>query len=154
MEGIRRISVVIKVIAVIWLLGFTWAAVDAAIGTDVPLTDQQRAEAYERQTGKRLDVESLKHPPVRPREYTALDRFIAGDLLKDSVDKAPTGELLARLDQRDHILNEYFSTHAATMRVHHWDDCQAYAIAGVIGAVMIGAIGWIVAGFAMKRQAI
>ncbi|WP_434108006.1 hypothetical protein [Paraburkholderia caffeinilytica] len=154
MEGIRRIGIVIKALAMIWLLGFAWLAVDAAIGADVPLTDQQKADVYERQTGKHLDVESLKHPPVQPREYDAFDKFLAGDLRQGGNDQVSTGELLARADERQHILDGYFSNHPATMRVRQWGDFQAYAIAGVVGAVIIGAIGWIVAGFAVKRQAL
>lgn len=137
--------------ALLWLALFAWLAADAALGSNVPLTDEQKVETFERDAGKKLDNESLNHPPLQPRQYSVLDNFIADAGRKSGDGEISTGEMLARLDERQRILDDYFAHHPSTLRVRQWGDCQAYAIAGVVGALILGAIGWIVAGFAVRR---
>ncbi|WP_144063357.1 hypothetical protein [Caballeronia insecticola] len=152
MEGIRRIGVLINVVAILWVAVFLWLAAAAAIGTDVPLTDEQKATAFERDTGKKLALESLKHPSVTPRQYSALDELLADAGREPKDINVPTGEILARFEERQRILDGYFSSHPATVRLRHWGDVQAYLIFAAIGSAILGAIGWVVTGFAIVRR--
>jgi hypothetical protein len=134
MEGIRRIGVVIKAVAIIWLLGFLVGAAFNAVGSDVPMSQEQIQEIYERETGKSLRAEAESQTAGQPASSSAFDKWIGS------------------ADASGHILNQYFAHRSTMTRKRDWGNATLCLILGVVGAAILGALGWIVAGFAGQKQ--
>ncbi|CAE6946156.1 hypothetical protein R69608_05532 [Paraburkholderia nemoris] len=147
MEGIRRIGVVIKALSVIWLLGFLAGAAANMIGDEVQMSPEQMRAAYEAGTGKNLEavaqatLSNGKDTGNAPRVAAAQAPSLAQQIESD----AAVGEI------EDRILTQYFAGRPTTIRKRNWDAAELCAVVGLIGGAVLGALGWIIAGFAVKR---
>jgi hypothetical protein len=137
MEGIRRLGIVLQAIAVIWVLIFGGAALFAAIGTERDLTFDERRALYEQNTGNSLEkvAEARKVEILRGASESGLDKWLGTN------------------DQSAKVLGEFFASRKSTITVRDWGDVTFRAILAAVGGATFGAFGWIVAGFAVKREA-
>ncbi|MCA8051311.1 hypothetical protein [Burkholderia arboris] len=148
MEGIRRIAVVIKALAVIWLLGFLAGAAANVMGDEVQMSPEQMRAAYEADTGKNLEVEA----------QTTLSNGKGIDNSHSDIAAAQTPSLVQQIESaaavgeaENRILAQYFSGRPTTVRKRNWGAAELCALVGLIGCAVLGSLGWIAAGFAVKR---
>lgn len=135
MEGIRRIGILFRIIAALWLGGFLIAATGSAIGHDEPMDADEQRIAYEQTTGKSLQKEIDAIAPPLPA----------------SADMLQTIQYSAPAEAQQKILAAFFSNHPSTIRHRDWGEALTHLISGAIGAAIFGALGWVISGFAIRR---
>lgn len=133
MEGIRRIGLALKGLAVLWAVALLGIAIVDVIGTDVPMTYDEKVIAYRDGTGRNATAEA---------EVNVKQRGSSTGSLADS---------FALAAEEDRLMQEYFSGHPAVVRKRDWTAAGTCAFVVFIGSGTLWTLGWIISGFAVKR---
>ncbi|MFL9885211.1 hypothetical protein PQR66_19365 [Paraburkholderia agricolaris] len=136
MEGIRRIGIVIKAVALIWFVGFLIGAGVSAIGNEVQMTSAEMDAVYDHETGRNIEADAEAQTTWPNGKPT------------DSLEA-----MMGATSAHQRIINQFFSNRSQVVRRRDWGSVLICVVVGVVGAAILGALGWIVAGFAVKRGA-
>ncbi|WP_368622220.1 hypothetical protein [Paraburkholderia sp. BR13444] len=107
-----------------------------AIGSSRDMTFQEKQAVYEQVTGRSLekDAEARKVSVLNGATETDLDKWLGTN------------------DQSENVLKAFFVNRPTNIRVRDWGSVAAYSIFAIVGGAIFASIGWVVAGFALKRE--
>ncbi|MFM0632870.1 hypothetical protein [Paraburkholderia xenovorans] len=100
------------------------------------MTFQEKQAVYEQATGRSLekDAEAQKVRVLKGATETGFDKW------------------LGTSDQSENVLKAFFANRPTNIRVRDWGSVTAYSIFAIVGGAIFASVGWVAAGFAVKRE--